>query len=126
MNKLIATSLAAIFAATLAHAGQKVTSSATGLEWTPPRTNTDGSVLDDLAGYRVYLNGNMIADTVDSEYVWSELPLLNGETGVFHVVAYDDVGNESLPSEELTVTADLVGPSSPRELTITISVTVQK
>jgi len=126
MIRFLLITLAAVTLATTVSAQEveEITSKASGLEWTPPRLNTDGSVLDDLAGYKVYMNDSMIADTTSASYEWPQLPVLDGETAEFYVVAYDDAGNESAPSRKLTVVADLVGPDTPTGITITINQSV--
>lgn len=76
-----------------------------GLTWTPPTTNMDGTVLTDLAGYRVYFGtesrnyynflsiGNITAYRVQN--------LIFGNEYCFAVTAYDTFGNESDYSNEV-------------------------
>ncbi|GMQ87291.1 MAG: hypothetical protein BMS9Abin08_0491 [Gammaproteobacteria bacterium] len=70
------------------------------LSWTPPMTNEDGSVLDDLAGYKVYYgtsSGSYSSSiTVNNPGIASYVVdnLLPG-THYFVVTAYDTSGNES-------------------------------
>jgi hypothetical protein len=73
------------------------------LEWTTPTYRTDGSELDDLAGFRVYFGpepGNYphtvnIPDPDATSYRMEGLP---PGTWYFVVVAYDSAGNEGAPS----------------------------
>jgi hypothetical protein len=71
------------------------------LGWTPPTTNSDGSHLDDLAGYRIYYG------TTEGQYTQSVTlsnpgltaymveNLTTPGTYYFTISAFDDVGNES-------------------------------
>ena len=79
------------------------------LSWTPPTTNADGSVLDDLAGYRIkygtqegtYPNVIPVANPGISSYVVENLA---PNTYYFVVTAYDYSGNESGQSNVATKT----------------------
>jgi len=70
------------------------------LAWTPPTTNTDGTTLDDLAGYKIYYGkaiGNYtnkidITNPGIATYVVESLSM---GTFYFVVTAYDLSGNES-------------------------------
>ena len=78
------------------------------ISWTPPTTNEDGSVLDDLAGYKLYYGTT--SDTTTADYT----SVINVPSGVatylienfapatyyFAVTAYDFSGNESVLSGE--------------------------
>lgn len=75
------------------------------LTWAAPTENSDGSDLEDLAGYRIY-DGSQpgtyteVTDVGNvTEFVVEDLP-----AGVFYfaVTAYDSVGNESDFSEEVS------------------------
>lgn len=70
------------------------------LSWTPPTTNTDGSVLNDLAGYKIYYGTTPgsypNAVTVDNPGL-SDYVVENLAPGTYHfvVTAFDSAGNES-------------------------------
>ncbi len=80
------------------------------LDWTPPQENEDGSVLMDLAGYRlywgttsgVYPNSVTINNPGVTRYVFDNLP-----PGTYHFVAtsFNAAGVESRFSNEITKTA---------------------
>jgi hypothetical protein len=80
------------------------------LTWDPPLTNTDGSTLTDLAGYRLYRGTQPgqysevveIDDPGVTSYMFTQLPA--GTTHYIVVTAVDESGNESAPSEEVSVT----------------------
>jgi hypothetical protein len=79
--------------------------------WTPPSTNSDGTPLTDLAGYRVYSgvsSGNYTQNTDAgnvTSYTVNNLSV--GSTYYFAVTAYDTSGNQSSFSNEIsrTITA---------------------
>lgn len=79
------------------------------LTWTPPTTNTDGSALTDLAGYRVYYGTNSSAlnqvQTVASAGATTATvtPLAAG-TWYFALEAFTAAGAESLPSTVVSKT----------------------
>ena len=124
MNKLLII-LSAVLLAASSVCAKVVTDEATGLSWEAPVTNEDGSELTDLAGFRVYQDGELVADVHDTQFLWVELPVSHGETTEFFVTAYDAAGNESLPSETLQVTADFVAPGKPMSMSVQVTVTVQ-
>jgi hypothetical protein len=74
------------------------------LTWTPPSTNTDGSALTDLAGYRIYWGTAQNGPYPNSEVVPSNagatavIDQLTPATWYFVVTAYDVSGNESVYS----------------------------
>ena len=71
------------------------------LAWVAPVEYEDGSKLTDLAGFRVYRNGEMILDLSDPDRVGVEL---DGESGdIIWVTAYDVNGVESMPSNEIAL-----------------------
>lgn len=79
------------------------------LSWTPPTENTDNTPLQDLAGFKIYYgtaSGNY-SETIDvasagiTDYLIENLP--NG-TWYFVVTAYNALGIESAPSEEVSKT----------------------
>ncbi len=70
------------------------------LAWVAPAEYEDGSKLTDLAGFRVYRNGEMVLDLSDPNRVGVEF---DGESGdVIWVTAYDANGAESMPSNDIT------------------------
>ncbi len=83
---------------------QSVTGSAT-LSWTPPTANEDGSVLTDLAGYKIhygassrsYTNTIVLSNPGLSTYV---IDNLTAGTYYFVVTAFNTPGNESAYSNE--------------------------
>ncbi len=79
------------------------------LTWEAPSTNADGTVLTDLAGYKVYYgreSGNY-AEVKDVGSVTAvstdELPDIQSGTWYFAVTAYDTSGNESGYSNEVSI-----------------------
>ena len=104
---ITATSGAISGTATLAVTAVTTTGSAT-LSWAAPATNTDGTALTDLAGYKVYYGtssgnyttvvniGNVLSYTVNN--------LASGHTYYFAVTAYDSTGLESGYSAEASKT----------------------
>lgn len=82
------------------------TGSSTGaatLSWTPPTTNTNGSTLTNLAGYRIYYGTSptsltrtvQVANAGTTRYVVSDL---SAATWYFAVRAYTSTGAESVNS----------------------------
>lgn len=86
----------------------------TYLSWIAPTTNTDGSQLTDLAGFRVYYgtSSESYSNSVDVGNVAScyVTGLGTGDTYYFAITAYDLIGNESGYSNELIRTAKLAEP----------------
>ncbi len=85
------------------------------LTWTAPTTNTDGSTLSDLAGYKVYYgtsSGNYTTSIDVGKTTSYQLTLAGGYTYYFAVTAYDTSGNESTYSNEVykTLGADTTPP----------------
>ena len=76
--------------------------------WTPPITNSDGTPLTDLAGYKVYsgLSSRNYTQNTDVGNVtsYTATNLSGGTTYYFAVTAYDTSGNQSSFSNELTAT----------------------
>ena len=70
------------------------------LSWLPPKTNTDGSKLNDLAGYKIYYGTSKeylqrvidIKDPTVTEYTIDDLP---PHTYYFIITAYNVAGTES-------------------------------
>ena len=77
------------------------------LSWDAPATNTDGTELTDLAGYKVYYGTSpgTYDSVIDAEdvttYTINDLP---PATYYFSVTAYDEIGNESGYSNEVSKT----------------------
>ncbi len=95
----------------------------TTLTWDAPATNSDGSPLTDLAGYKVYWstkagvydNGNVKdVGNVLTVNIGSAAGQLKG-TYFFVVTAYNTVGNESAFSNEVSASFFLV-PAAPKNL----------
>ena len=85
------------------------------LSWSAPTTNIDGSVLTDLAGYKVYHRkgttystaGQDAGDVTGIQFVG----LSEGEH-CFVVTAYDTSGNESVYSNEVCKTINFTPPDT--------------
>ena len=96
------------------------------LSWDPPTTNTDGSSLTDLAGFKAYYgtasgNYGIIID-VGNVFTYTVTGLSNG-TYYFVVTAYDTSGNESGFSNEVSKTISGAPPTSiPASTGIQVSV----
>ncbi len=82
------------------------------LSWDPPTTNSDGSTLTDLAGYKIYsgLSSGNYTQSVNAGNVTSYAftSLAAGTTYYFAITAYDTSGNESIVSNEINKTIALV------------------
>ncbi|UCD35631.1 MAG: choice-of-anchor D domain-containing protein [Nitrospiraceae bacterium] len=69
------------------------------LSWSPPATSEDGSALNDLAGYKVYIGSSpeAVSESIDVGNVttYQVSDLTGGATYYFTVTAYDTSGNES-------------------------------
>ena len=78
------------------------------LVWNPPTTNADGTLLVDLAGYRVYHGTSSLNYTWDADVgdvTTYEIHGLTPEiTYFFTVTAYDTSWNESEFSNEVSLT----------------------
>ncbi len=113
-----------ILAAPVGHAGTL------GLAWNAPTTNTDGSALTDLSGYRVYTGTSSSVACPGSSYqpvtsnisdpttasppiTYSVTGLTTGTTYFAEVTAVDTSGNESACSNQATgvATADTTPPT---------------
>ena len=85
----------------------QISSGAATVDWTPPTTNTDGSVIANLAGYKIYygttstaLNQSVqVANAGLASYVVSNL---SSGTWYFGVTAYTSDGTESAMSNIAT------------------------
>jgi hypothetical protein len=78
------------------------------MSWDPPTTNTDGTPLTDLAGYKVYfgITSQNYSHTMDvgNVTVYTVGNLTEGLVYYFAVTAYDTSGNESEYSNEASKT----------------------
>ena len=70
------------------------------LDWVAPVEYEDGSQLTDLAGFRIYRNGEMVLDVSDPSRVGVEIAGESGDS--VWLTAYDAYGAESMPSNEIT------------------------
>lgn len=98
------------------------------INWVAPTHNTDGSLVDDLAGFYVYYG--RASGAYDAQYeipnplqtsdTFSVLNVLNGESIYVVMTAYDAAGNVSAYSNEVRfgpfVETDTVSPSAPGPL----------
>lgn len=88
------------------------------MSWTAPATNTDGSPLEDLAGYRVHCGKTTGSYTITQD-VGNVLEYKVSDTlptdGVYFCVAtaYDTSGNESAYSNEVTFPLNRLAPAPP-------------
>lgn len=79
------------------------------MSWTAPRTNADGSTLNDLGGYKIYYgtsSGNYtgsvtVPDATATTYTIQDL---SASTYYFVLKAYDKSNVESAPSAEVSKT----------------------
>ncbi len=77
------------------------------LSWDAPTTNTDGE-LTDVVGYKVYYGtspGNYYAVIDAGDVTTYTINNLSPATYYFAVTAYDEMGNESSYSNEVSKTA---------------------
>lgn len=83
--------------------------SAVGISWVAPTENVDGTVLTDLAGYRIYYGTESrgYSDMVELMDPGATSHALNLSTGDYHVAmtAIDSDGNESAYSNEVLKSA---------------------
>ena len=88
----------------------RISAASATVSWTPPDTNTDGSALVDLAGYRIYYGTDAfsLATQIDipttglTDYVVEDLA--PNTTYYFAVSAYNSTGVESSYSAVVGVT----------------------
>jgi len=71
------------------------------LSWYSPIEYVDGTPLWNLAGFRVYANGQMISDITDRGAVTVKIYADSGD--VVWITAYDAAGAESAPSNKETL-----------------------
>jgi len=104
------------------------------LEFVAPSTNTDGTSLTDLAGFKVYFSNtsntestgtikDVAMDGVSAPGATGNIPLgslglSDNKTYYFKISAYDTVGLESALSNEASCTYDATIPQSPGTITI--------
>jgi hypothetical protein len=88
---------------------KKITKKSVTLVWDPPTKNVDGTVLKDLAGYRLYYGTrsgeypNKIA-VEDPHATKHTIYELSPGTYYFVITAYDESGVESVHSNEAVTT----------------------
>lgn len=100
----------------LLSAGNLLAGSAT-LSWTAPTTNSDGTALTDLAGYKVYYGttSGVYSSNVDAGNVTSYqlTGLTDGATYYFAITAYDTSGNQSAYSSQVSKTLAAAADTTP-------------
>jgi fibronectin type 3 domain-containing protein len=95
------------------------------LTWRAPTHATDGSVLTDLAGFRVYRRAGMSNNdfvllatiTSPTQLSYTDSATYEGEN-CYHITAVDAAGNESDPSNVVCKTIDTIRPNAPTGLTV--------
>ena len=86
--------------------GDPTTDTSVILSWDEPTTNSDGSQLTDLAGYKVYYgtSSHNYSYSIDiGVTTGAAISSLSLETWCFAVTAYDTSGNESDYSDEVCI-----------------------
>lgn len=87
------------------------------LSWDQPKTNSDGTPIEDLQGYKIYYgttSDNLINTiSVGNVNTYQVTELTVGETYSFAVTAYDLSGNESEYSPRVSITIMNSPPSDP-------------
>ena len=81
--------------------------SATTLTWNPPTTNSDGSPLTDLSGYRLYYgttSGHYTTSIDVGNITTYTFTNLASGTYYFVVAAYNTAGNQSVSANEIPKT----------------------
>lgn len=90
--------------------------------WDAPLTNTDGSLLTDLAGYKLHCGSQIGVYTVHKDVgnvsVYPVTDVVGNGTYYCVVTAYDTSGNESGYSNEINFTLDLVVPNPPGQFRV--------
>ena len=111
---IVAVVLLTVSIGSSASAGQAI------LSWTPPTTNSDGTPLTDLGGYKAYAgktSGNYtIVKDVGNVTTYTITSLPEGKW-YFAVTAYDTSGNESGYSNEVSKTI-AIPPTAPTGCTV--------
>ena len=117
MKKIII--ILALLMATTAFAGTAT------LNWDIPTTNTDGTALTDLAGFKVYYGAttNIYTSvvTVPSPTTNHYIMTLSTGTYYFAVTAYNTSGSESDFSNEIVKFVAGTRPSPPSHLTVAVT-----
>jgi len=94
--------------------GTSVSSSEVGLSWQASTDNVG------VTGYHIFRNGEFIAVTTTTSYQDASLTPLT--TYTYTITAWDEAGNESLPSTSLSATTwalpDTTPPSKPTEMKV--------
>ena len=90
-------------------AGANAATGSADVSWTPPTTNTDGSTLTNLAGYRIYYgtSSSALTEVVDISNIGVTDYVIGGlgtGTWYFAVKAYNSAGTESSLSNIATKT----------------------
>ena len=84
------------------------------LSWTAPTQNLDGTVLTDLAGYRIYWGASIdtltnVIEVAGKDTVQHTIPDFAFGDWVFVVAAVDTTGNISPPSQGVNLNVTLPG-----------------
>ena len=79
-----------------------------GLTWTAPTTNSDGTPLTDLARYRFYRSSDratwtQIAEIPSTSTEFTFPTPRPNKTDYIYMTAVDEAGNESGPSNEISL-----------------------
>ncbi|MBI4684808.1 MAG: PKD domain-containing protein [Nitrospirae bacterium] len=115
-NKLLCTALF-IIAVIFSNSGLLFASTAT-LSWNAPTTNTDGTALTDLVGYRIYygISSGAYTKAIDVGNVTTSVinNLIDGMTYYFAITAYNTIGNESAYSNEVSKTIESTDSTPPQ------------
>jgi len=94
------------------------------INWVPPTENVDGSPLTDLSGYTVYYGtasggytgSYNVSDPAQTSDVFTVLNVVSGEEVFVAMTAWDNDGNESAYSNEISfgpfLETDTVAPAS--------------
>ncbi len=86
------------------------------LNWTAPTTNTDGTPLTDLSGYKLYYGtsaGNYTNSITLGNVITYTLNNLANGTYYFVATAYTAAGSESAPSNEVSKTESATSDTTP-------------
>lgn len=92
--------------------------------------NWDANTEPDLAGYRVYQDGKLQSPDIvclanDKQCCkWTSQELTEGHHE-WYATAFDKQGNESLPSNTVSYEVDLTAPAIPKNIKISINISIQ-
>ena len=90
--------------------------------WTPSTTNTDGSLLTDLGGFKVYRRTELTYATtgvsVGNDVTCYQFTGLQEGIHYFVVTAYDTSGNESVYSNEVNRTINFTRLNPPGDVVV--------